>query len=211
MTKTLNLTQIPPLHKTSFNGSALQLSNIEVNQDYLDEWNENCKDFVVLSKNGEILRNTLYRVGGLNNPKVGIDKYFMLLKYTEDLYTIDFIKKCYPKKTKKEQEKHLKHKNMNIDKMIQQWEEKHSSLLNEYSKGNANNEVMQLYRSQMKNVLDFINELKQVKNNFVLADVSGRSELLIDFCSSMQFHFIATEQDSIKKGVDEYLKSINSH
>ena len=42
---------------------------------------------------------------------------------------------------------------MNIDKMIQQWEEKHSSLLNEYSKGNANNEVMQLYRSQMKNVL----------------------------------------------------------
>ena len=99
---------------------------------------------------------------------------------------------------------------MNIDKMIQQWEEKHSSLLNEYSKGNANNEVMQLYRSQMKNVLDFINELKQVKNNFVLADVSGRSELLIDFCSSMQFHFIATEQDSIKKGVDEYLKSINS-
>ena len=72
---------------------------------------------------------------------------------------------------------------MNIDKMIQQWEEKHSSLLNEYSKGNANNEVMQLYRSQMKNVLDFINELKQVKNNFVLADVSGRSEQFSCTCS----------------------------
>ena len=63
---------------------------------------------------------------------------------------------------------------MNIDKMIEQWEEKHSSLLNEYSKGNANNEVMQMYRSQMKNVLDFIEQLKQVKNNFVLADVSGQ-------------------------------------
>jgi hypothetical protein len=62
---------------------------------------------------------------------------------------------------------------MNIDKMIEQWEEKHSSLLNDYSKGNANNEVMQMYRSQMKNVLDFIEQLKQVKNNFVLADVSG--------------------------------------
>ena len=67
--------------------------------------------------------------------------------------------------------------------MIQQWEEKHSSLLNEYSKGNANNEVMQLYRSQMKNVLDFINELKQVKNNFVLADVVGRSEQFYCTCS----------------------------
>ena len=60
---------------------------------------------------------------------------------------------------------------MNIDKMIEQWEEKHSSLLDEYSKGNANNEVMQMYRSQMKNVLDFINQLKQVKNCFI-PDVS---------------------------------------
>lgn len=53
-----------------------------------------------------------------------------------------------------------------------------------------------------------LNELSEALR---LYDVSGRSELLIDFCSSMQFHFIATEQDSIKKGVDEYLKSINSH
>lgn len=60
---------------------------------------------------------------------------------------------------------------MNIDKMIEQWEEKHSSLLDEYSKGNTNNEVMQMYRSQMKNVLDFINQLKQVKNCFI-SDVS---------------------------------------
>ena len=70
---------------------------------------------------------------------------------------------------------------MNIDEQIKKWEEKHFSLLNEYSKGNANNEVMQMYRSQMKNVLDFINELKQVKNNIVLADVSGQSELLFAF------------------------------
>lgn len=60
---------------------------------------------------------------------------------------------------------------MNIDKMIEQWEEKHSSLLDEYSKGNANNEVMQMYRSQMNNVLDFINQLKQVKKNCSIPDV----------------------------------------
>lgn len=62
---------------------------------------------------------------------------------------------------------------MNIDKMIEQWEEKHFSLMEEYSKGNSNNEVMQMYRSQMKNVLDFINDLKQIKNTFSNADVSG--------------------------------------
>lgn len=67
---------------------------------------------------------------------------------------------------------------MNIDKMIEQWEEKHSSLLDEYSKGNANNEVMQMYRSQMKNVLDFINQLKQVKNCF-MPDIVLRSEQLV--------------------------------
>ena len=88
MSETLNLKQIQPFEKTSFNNSALQLSKIQVNQKYLDEWNENCKDFVVLSKNGEILRNTLYRVGGLNNPKVGIDKYFMLLKQIRRIFVI---------------------------------------------------------------------------------------------------------------------------
>ena len=60
---------------------------------------------------------------------------------------------------------------MNIDKMIEQWDEKHSSLFDEYSKGNVNNEVMQIYRSQMKNILDFVNQLKQVKNCFI-PDVS---------------------------------------
>jgi Asp-tRNA(Asn)/Glu-tRNA(Gln) amidotransferase C subunit len=56
---------------------------------------------------------------------------------------------------------------MNIDNLIEQWEEKHSSLLNDYSKGNVNNEVMQMYRSQMKNILDFIEQLKQVKNKSI--------------------------------------------
>ena len=97
------------LLQTDVSGSALHLNKIDVNSDYLKEWNNNSNDFVVLTKNGEILRNTLYRIGGINNPKVGVDKYFMLIKHTEEFYTWDFIKQCYPKMSKKEQEKHLKH------------------------------------------------------------------------------------------------------
>ena len=77
---------------------------------------------------------------------------------------------------------YFKTNNMDIDKMIEQWEEKHSSLLAEYSKGNANNEVMQMYRSQMKNVLDFINQLKQVKNCFIPAVVGRSEQLVCDKC-----------------------------
>lgn len=91
------------------NTDTLQLGKIELTQKYLDEWNENCKDFVVLSKNGKLLRNTLYRVGGLNTTVVGKDKYFMLLKYTESLYTKEFIRGCYPTKSRNEQNKLLKH------------------------------------------------------------------------------------------------------
>ena len=94
---------------------------------------------------------------------------------------------------------------MNIDKMIEQWEEKHSSLLDEYSKGNANNEVMQMYRSQMKNVLDFINQLKQVKNCSI-PDVVGRSEQLKAFV-----RWVKANDRHIVDGdfglIDDYLKN----
>ena len=51
---------------------------------------------------------------------------------------------------------------MNIDKMIEAWEQKHRVLLEEYSISNANNDVMKLYRSRMKDVLSFISELKDI-------------------------------------------------
>lgn len=112
--------QITPLVNTNTDNSPLQLSPIQVNQDYLNEWNEQrTMDFVCLTKNGEMLRPTLYRVGGLNNPKVGKDRYFMLLKYTEDIYDLAFIKRCYPAKNFKEQElarKHLKSEWCILDK-----------------------------------------------------------------------------------------------
>lgn len=105
----LNLALQPHLHKADVGSSALQLSSIQVNQDYLNEWNNNRNDFVCLTKNGELLRPTLYRIGGLNNPQLGKDKYFMLLKYVEAIYDYDFIKKCYPNKNKKELELQRKH------------------------------------------------------------------------------------------------------
>jgi len=74
------------------NSDTLQLNPIKVNDDYRKEWNVSCNDFMVLTKNGELLNNCLYRIGGLNNPKVGIDKYFMLLKYVEDYYSEDVLK-----------------------------------------------------------------------------------------------------------------------
>ena len=52
---------------------------------------------------------------------------------------------------------------MNIDLLIIQWEEKHASLLNEYCKGNSNDEIMKMYRRQMQYILDFIAQLKQIK------------------------------------------------
>ena len=95
---------------------------------------------------------------------------------------------------------------MNIDKMIEQWDEKHSSLLNDYSKGDANNEVMQMYRSQMKIVLDFINELKQVKNNVVLGDVVHRRELLL--AAICEYNKFNTQKDI--KAVEDWLKDWDS-
>ena len=71
--------------KEKLNGE-LQLSPIEVNEDYCKKWNENLTDFVVLTRNGELVNNTLYRVGGMNTPKLGEDNYFMLIKHVEAFY-----------------------------------------------------------------------------------------------------------------------------
>jgi len=54
---------------------------------------------------------------------------------------------------------------MSIDELIEKWEEKHRLILDEYSKGNTNNEVMQMYRTHMAVVLEFILDLKQIQIN----------------------------------------------
>lgn len=87
----------------------LQLAKIEVDPAYLSKWNESSKDFVCLVKNGELLRPTLYRIGGMGNPNVGKDKYFLLLKYVEAVYDLEFLKGCYPDRSNKQLESQRNH------------------------------------------------------------------------------------------------------
>lgn len=68
---------------------------------------------------------------------------------------------------------------MNIDLIITKWEEKHLEILTKYSKGSANNEVMQMYRSQLVNVLEFIEELKRIKN---IASNNEKLEIHYELC-----------------------------
>jgi hypothetical protein len=86
---------LPQIHLTkdnSNNDNSLQLSPITVNEEYCKKWNEGLHDFVCLSKNGELLRPTLYRIGGINYPNLKKDNYFKLLKYVEAFYSEDILK-----------------------------------------------------------------------------------------------------------------------
>jgi hypothetical protein len=94
-------------HKTNVGNGELQLSPIQLNVEYSKEWNERMGDFVCLTKNGELISNSLYRVGGFGGDIK--QDYFMLLKYVEAIYDYDFIKKCYPEKSRKELELQRKH------------------------------------------------------------------------------------------------------
>lgn len=76
------------------NKTGLQFSKIEVDEDYRKKWGINQTDFICLTKNGELLRPTLYRIGGINSPKLGVDKYFMLLKHVEAFYSDRILEMC---------------------------------------------------------------------------------------------------------------------
>lgn len=64
----------------------LQLGKISIKEDYRKEWNIRMDDFLGLSLNGELIRPTLYRKGGLNTPNLKSNKYFMLIKHIEAFY-----------------------------------------------------------------------------------------------------------------------------
>ncbi|GAG57627.1 unnamed protein product [marine sediment metagenome] len=69
---------------------------------------------------------------------------------------------------------------MNKSILIEKWQEKHSDILSEYSKGHKDNEVMKMYRTQMKNVLEFIDDIKNLNGATVKLREGGEFEL--DFC-----------------------------
>jgi len=103
--------------KPIINDSGLQLSPVEINEEYRKKWNIHSSDFVMLTKNGELVSDSLYRVGGF-----GADikqDYFILIKHVESIYDFDFIKNCYPNLNKKElklRQKHLESRWCIIDK-----------------------------------------------------------------------------------------------
>ena len=70
----------------------LQFSPITITEEYRKKWNIHLTDFVCLTSNGELVRPTLYRIGGIGTPKLNVDRYFMLLKHVEAFYTDDITK-----------------------------------------------------------------------------------------------------------------------
>lgn len=70
----------------------LKFSKISLNAEYSKKWNNHHSDFILLTKNGEVLRDTLYRIGGLNYPNLNKDRYFMLLKHEEAYYPNNITK-----------------------------------------------------------------------------------------------------------------------
>ncbi len=83
---TLDLVPTGNQNKADIANRGLQLNPIKINEDYCKKWNIRMEDYVCLTLNGELLRNTLYRVGGLGSPNVKTDRYFTLLKHVEAMY-----------------------------------------------------------------------------------------------------------------------------
>ena len=75
-----------------FNDGKLQFGRVTIDEAYRKEWNEHCNDFVLLCRGDQPIRNTLYRVGGMGTPKLNVDEYYLLLKYTEAFYPQDILK-----------------------------------------------------------------------------------------------------------------------
>ncbi len=75
--------------------NSLQLSKIIVNEDYRKKWNIHENDFVCLTKNGQLISNSLYRKGGLGGSIE--EDYFMLLKHVEAFYTDEILRICESK------------------------------------------------------------------------------------------------------------------
>ncbi len=78
------LSLIPVPQSPRLDNGIIELSKISINEDYREKWNVSERDFVCITKKGELIRPTLYRVGGFG---ADIKKnYFMLLKHVEAFY-----------------------------------------------------------------------------------------------------------------------------
>lgn len=110
--------QIFKVADKSERGSPLQLSPITINEDYRKKWNIHENDFVCLTKNGQLISSSLYRVGGLGTPNLNKDKYFTLLKHVEAFYSQEIMRMSAKVKggSKNRDPKHLEGRWCIIDK-----------------------------------------------------------------------------------------------
>lgn len=99
------------LQSEEINDNKVKLSPIRVNEEYLREWNESSRDFVMLTVNGNLISNSLYRLGGMGSKPDG-ENYFMLLKYVEAYYDKKWLKEI----KSNSDPKHLEYKWCILDK-----------------------------------------------------------------------------------------------
>ena len=69
----------------------LRLCPVTIDDEYRKEWNIYSDDFVCFVRNKQLLRSTLYRIGGIGFYGLGKTKYFTLLKYVEAYYSKDIL------------------------------------------------------------------------------------------------------------------------
>ena len=76
----------------------LQFIKASISESYRKKWNVRGDDFVYLTRDGKLIGNTLYRIGGMGSPRLNEDDYFMLLKHVEAFYpdNITKVKKDKP-------------------------------------------------------------------------------------------------------------------
>jgi len=87
--QTSNLIYNPNLNESD-DDNILQLTPIVIDEDYRKKWNIRMNDFVCLTKNHELVNDSLYRISGVRvNLK---EDYFMLLKHNETYYSDEITK-----------------------------------------------------------------------------------------------------------------------
>ena len=75
----------------------IKLNPIEIDQAYRDKWNIRMNDYMLLSKDGQPIRDTLYRIGRMGNSDLSEGDYFLLIKQYESHYPKDIDPKQPPR------------------------------------------------------------------------------------------------------------------
>lgn len=105
------------------NDAPLQLSKITLNEEYRKKWKVRMNDFVCLTRNGILVNESLYRVGGLGTANIGGLKYFILIKHVEAYYDDKIMKMLDEHHATDDERRHLESRwciidNNGVEKVI---------------------------------------------------------------------------------------------